>query len=67
MPNTPKNESGLFQWIMMGQSIRQIWVNTFKPGGTWTDSIAPDVLLKKTVSHIGLFGSFSEILSKKME
>ena len=26
-PNTPKNESGLTQLIMMGESIRQIWVN----------------------------------------
>ena len=26
-PNTPKNESGLIQFIMMGKSIRQIWVN----------------------------------------
>ena len=26
-PNTPKNESGLIQLIMMGESIRQIWVN----------------------------------------
>ena len=25
-PNTPKNESGLIQLIMMGESIRQIWV-----------------------------------------
>ena len=25
-PNTPKTESGLFQIIMMGKSIRQIWV-----------------------------------------
>ena len=25
-PNTPKNESGLLQLIMMGESIRQIWV-----------------------------------------
>ena len=27
-PNTPKNESGLVQLIMMGKSIYQIWVNT---------------------------------------
>ena len=26
-PNTPKNESGRTQMIMMGKSIRQIWVN----------------------------------------
>ena len=26
-PNTPTNESGLIQLIMMGESIRQIWVN----------------------------------------
>ena len=25
-PNTPKNESGLTQLIMMGECIRQIWV-----------------------------------------
>ena len=25
-PNTPKNENGLIQMIMMGESIRQIWV-----------------------------------------
>ena len=25
-PNTPKNDSGLIQLIMMGESIRQIWV-----------------------------------------
>ena len=25
-PNTPKNESGLIQLIMMGETIRQIWV-----------------------------------------
>ena len=25
-PNTPKNESGLFQLITIGDSIRQIWV-----------------------------------------
>ena len=24
--NTPKNESGLIQLLMMGKSIRQIWV-----------------------------------------
>ena len=28
-PNTPKNEKGLIQMIMMGESIRQIWVNCF--------------------------------------
>ena len=27
-PNTPKNESGLTQLIMMGESIRQIWVKS---------------------------------------
>ena len=26
-PAAPKNESGLVQLIMMGESIRQIWVN----------------------------------------
>ena len=26
-PDAPKNESGLTQMIMMGKSIRQIWVN----------------------------------------
>ena len=26
-PNTPKNESGLIQWIMMGESILQIWID----------------------------------------
>ena len=26
-PDAPKNESGLIQMIMMGKSIRQIWVN----------------------------------------
>ena len=26
-PNTPKNESGLTQMIMIGKSNRQIWVN----------------------------------------
>ena len=31
-PNTPKNESGLTQLIMMGESIRQIWViESFSP------------------------------------
>ena len=25
-PNTPKNESGLIRLIMIGESIRQIWV-----------------------------------------
>ena len=28
--NTPKNESGLTQLIMMEESIRQIWVNMFE-------------------------------------
>ena len=27
IPDIPKNESGLSQMIMMGESIRQIWVN----------------------------------------
>ena len=27
IPNTPKNVSGLMQLIMMGESIRQIWIN----------------------------------------
>ena len=26
IPHTPKNESGLTQFIVMGESIRQIWV-----------------------------------------
>ena len=26
---TPKNESGLTQMIMMGKSIRQIWLNIY--------------------------------------
>ena len=29
-PNTAKNESGLVQLIMMGKSIRQIWVNVVR-------------------------------------
>ena len=32
-PNTPKNESGITQLIMMGESIRQIWVNSCTGGG----------------------------------
>ena len=32
IPNTHKNESGLIQLIMMGESIRQIWIN--KPNMT---------------------------------
>ena len=28
LPEAPKNESGLTQMIMMGKSIRQIWVKT---------------------------------------
>ena len=29
-PNTPKNETGLTQLIMMGKSIHQIWVKYFQ-------------------------------------
>ena len=30
-PNTPKNESGLTQLIMLGESIHQIWVKVSRP------------------------------------
>ena len=29
----PKNESGLTQMIVMGESTRQIWVNNVETGG----------------------------------
>ena len=29
-PDAPKNESGLTQMIMMGKSIRQIWVKKYQ-------------------------------------
>ena len=32
-PNTPKNESGLIQLMMMGESIRQIWVKEVESEG----------------------------------
>ena len=29
-PDAPKNESGLVLMVLMGESIRQIWVNSMK-------------------------------------
>ena len=48
-PDSPKNESGLTLMIMMGKSIRQIWVNlpvtslTFTQMIAYTDFVSPTV------------------------
>ena len=64
-PNTPKNESGLTQMIIMGESIRQIWVKMpwnemdhglglgrYKPHFTTTEN---DLRLKRNFHAVDLY------------
>ena len=51
MPNTPKNENGFIQLIMMGEFIRQIWVKLLISSEIWfTIELNKDIMLVLTTA-----------------
>ena len=65
-PNTPQNESGLTQLITMGESIRQIWVNSIC--FAMFRDMKPENILLNDEMHIQItdFGS-AKILKKESD